>query len=214
MNLLFCITAVDTLFHHIYKSSSYSIFQTAVNRQNARRYARLNPIEIVLHLNRQDVFDELMKIYGKDRSILSYQLEVSLVDETAKFDGVGRKVCSIFLEQLLQGAFDEMEEYAPINLPEFGMEEYEVVGKILYHFLIFSLKLLCFYLHHPKLNIYFHFFFFKVTNYFINHQVQRIYTVYIAGSSNSFKSHITNVINVNLFVFVFVNFLQRCIKIF
>ena len=96
----------------------------------------LNPTKKVLHLNRQDVFDELMKIYGKDRSILSYQLEVSLVDETEKFDGVGGEVCSIFLEQLLQGAFDGREEYAPINLPEFGMEEYEVVGKILYHFLI------------------------------------------------------------------------------
>ena len=124
------------MFYHIYKSSPYFIFQTAVKRQNARRYARLNPSEIVLHLNRQDVFDELMKIYGKDRSILSHQLEVSLVDETAKCDRVGREVCSIFLEQLLQAAFDGREEYAPINLPEFGEEEYEVVGKVLYHFLI------------------------------------------------------------------------------
>ena len=96
----------------------------------------LNPTKKVLHLNRQDVFDELMKIYVKDRSILSHQLEVSLVDETAKSDGVGREVYSIFLEQLLQVAFDGREEYAPIVLPEFGEEEYEVVGKILYHFFI------------------------------------------------------------------------------
>ena len=52
----------------------------------------LNPTKKVLHLNRQDVFGELMKIYGKDRSILSHQLEVSLVDETAKGDIVGREV--------------------------------------------------------------------------------------------------------------------------
>ena len=61
---------------------------------------------------------------------------MSLVDETVKCDGVGREVCSIFLEQLLQGAFDGREEYAPINPPEFKEEEYEVLGKILYHFLI------------------------------------------------------------------------------
>ena len=72
----------------------------------------LNPTKKVLHLNRQDVFDELMKIYGKDRSILSHQVEVSLVDETAKGDGVGREVYSIFLEQLLQVAFDGREEWS------------------------------------------------------------------------------------------------------
>ena len=95
----------------------------------------LNPTKKVLHLNRQDVFDELMKI---GRSILSHQLEVSLVDETAKSDGVGREVYSIFLEQLLQVAFDGREEYAPIVLPEFGEEEYEVVGKI-YLFFFYQL---------------------------------------------------------------------------
>ena len=101
----------------------------------------LNPTNKVLHLNRQDVFDELMKIYVKDRSILSHQLEVSLVDETAKSDGVGREVYSIFLEQLLQVAFDGREEYAPIVLPEFGEEEHEVVGKILYHFFFINFAL-------------------------------------------------------------------------
>ena len=36
------------------------------------------------------------------------------------------------MEQLLQVAFDGREEYVPIVLPEFGEEEYKVVGKILY----------------------------------------------------------------------------------
>ena len=63
-------------------------------------------------------------------------MEVSVVDETAKGDGVGREVYFTFLEHLLQVAFDGREEYAPIVLPQFGEEEYEVVGKIFYHFFI------------------------------------------------------------------------------
>ena len=105
-------------------------FYEEVEASRENIFYSLNPTKKVLHLNRQDVFYELMKIYGKDRSILSHQLEVSLVDETTKGDGVGREVYSIFLEQLLQVAFDGREEYAPIVLPEFGEEEYEVVGKI------------------------------------------------------------------------------------
>ena len=77
-----------------------------------------------------------MKTYGKDGSILSHRMEVSVVDETAKGDGVGREVYFTFLEHLLQVAFDGREEYAPIVLPQFGEEEYEVVGKIFYHFFI------------------------------------------------------------------------------
>ena len=77
-----------------------------------------------------------MKIYQKDRSILSHRMEVSVVDETAKGDGVGREVYFIFLEHLLQVAFDGREEYAPIVLPQFREKEYEVVRKIFYHFFI------------------------------------------------------------------------------
>ena len=37
LSISFTKTAVDTLYHHIYKSSSYFIFQAAVKRQNARK---------------------------------------------------------------------------------------------------------------------------------------------------------------------------------
>lgn len=111
-------------------------FYAEIESSRENIFYSLNLSKKVLQLNRQDVFDKLMKIYGKDRSVLSHQLEVSLIDETAKGDGVGTEIYSIFLEQLLQVALDGREEYAPIALAEFGEEEYDVVGKILYHFFI------------------------------------------------------------------------------
>ena len=42
-----------------------------------------------------------------------------------------------------------------------------------------------------------------MTNHFINHEVQRTYTVNIVAISNFINGHITNAINVNLFVTFF-----------
>ena len=86
-------------------------------------------------MNRQDVFSKLMYLYGKDRNLLSYQIEVLLEDESLVEDGVAREVYSIFIEHLLQVAYEGREEFSPIVLAEFGEEEY-VVGKILYHFFV------------------------------------------------------------------------------
>ena len=86
-------------------------------------------------MNRQDVFSKLMYLYGKDRNILSYQIEVLLEDESGVGDAVAREVYSIFIEHLLQVAYEGREEFSPIVLAEFGEEEY-VVGKILYHFFV------------------------------------------------------------------------------
>ena len=48
-------------------------FYEEIEASRENIFYSLNPAKKVLHLNRQDVFDELMKIYGKDRSILSHQ---------------------------------------------------------------------------------------------------------------------------------------------
>ena len=77
-----------------------------------------------------------MYLCGKDRNLLSYQIEVLLEDEPGVGDGVAREVYSIFIEHLLQVAYEGREEFWPIILAEFGEEEYDVVGKILYHFFV------------------------------------------------------------------------------
>ena len=79
-------------------------------------------------MNRQDVFIKLMYLYGKDRNLLSYQIEVLLEDESVVEDGVAREVYSSFIEHLLQVAYEGGEEFSPIILAEFGEEEYDVVG--------------------------------------------------------------------------------------
>ena len=87
-------------------------------------------------MKRQDVFSKLIYLCGKDRNLLSYQIEVLLEDESGVGDGVAREVYSIFIERLLQVAYGGREEFSPIILAEFGEEEYDIVGKILYHFFV------------------------------------------------------------------------------
>ena len=62
-------------------------------------------------MNRQDVFSKLMYLYGKDRNLLSYQIEVLLEDESGVGDAVAREVYSIFIEHLLQVAYEGREEF-------------------------------------------------------------------------------------------------------
>ena len=102
----------------------------------ANKFYSLNTTKRTVLLSRQDVFSKLMYLYGKDRNLLSYQIEVLLEDESGVGDGVAREVYSIFIEHLLQVAYEGREEFSPIILAEFGEEEYDVVGKILYHFFI------------------------------------------------------------------------------
>lgn len=107
-----------------------------IEATRANKFDSLNTTKRTILLNRQDVFGKLMYLYGKDRNLLSYQIKVLLEDESGVGDGVTREVYSIFIEHLLQVAYEGREEFSPIILAEFGKEEYDVVGKILYHFFI------------------------------------------------------------------------------
>ena len=106
-----------------------------IEASRANKFYSLNTTKRTILLSRQDVFSKLMYLYGKDRNLLSYQIEVLLEDESGVGDGVAREVYSIFIEHLMQVAYEGREEFSPIILAEFGEEEYDVVGKILYHFL-------------------------------------------------------------------------------
>ena len=107
-----------------------------IQASRAKKFYSLNATKRTILLNRQDVFSKQMYLYGKDRNLLSYQIEVLLEDKSLVEDGVARDVYSIFIEHLLQVAYEGREEFAPIILAEFGEEEYDVVGKILYHFFV------------------------------------------------------------------------------
>ena len=107
-----------------------------IEASRAKKFYSLNATKRTKLLNRQDVFSKLMYLCGKDRNLLSYQIEVLLEDESGVGDGVAREVYFIFIERLLQVAYKGREEFSPIILAEFGEEEYDIVGKILYHFFV------------------------------------------------------------------------------
>ena len=64
-----------------------------------------------------------MYLYGNDRNLLSYQIEVLLENEPGLGDGVAREVCFIFTEHLLQVTY-EGREFPLIILVKFDEEEY------------------------------------------------------------------------------------------
>ena len=87
-----------------------------IEASRANKFYSLNTTKRTILLNRQDVFSKLMYLYGKGRNLLSYQIEVLLEDESGVGDGVAREVYSIFIEHLLQVAYEGREEFSPIIL--------------------------------------------------------------------------------------------------
>ena len=118
------------------QAPSWEQLYEEIEASRAKKFYSLNATKRTKLLNRQDVFSKLMYLCGKDRNLLSYQIEVLLEDESGIGDGVAREFYSIFIERLLQVAYEGREEFSPIILAEFGEEEYDIVGKILYHFFV------------------------------------------------------------------------------
>ena len=82
-----------------------------IQASRAKKFYSLNATKRTILLNRQDVFSKRMYLYGKDRNLLSYQIEVLLKDESGVGDRVAREVYSIFIEHLLQVAEEGSEEF-------------------------------------------------------------------------------------------------------
>ena len=77
-----------------------------------------------------------MQLYSDNPIMMNYDFVVNFQDEFADGDGVAREAYSIFMDQLLLKAFEGKTEFTPIIQPEFGDDEFKVVGKIFRHFFI------------------------------------------------------------------------------
>ena len=97
---------------------------------------KLSPVVKILFVNRDTVFEDVIKTYMEEPDILRHRLRVMFNNEVATGDGVAREAFSIFLEQLFLRTFDGRVQYIPVVQPEFSEDEFLIVGKILYHFYI------------------------------------------------------------------------------
>ena len=96
----------------------------------------LSPVIKTISVDRHSVFEDLMKLYSRKRDLLNHKMTVQFENEYAYGDGVAREAFSLFIDQLLLKSFEGTAQFVPIIQPEFSDEEYEIVGKILYHFFI------------------------------------------------------------------------------
>ena len=67
--------------------------------------------------------------------MVDYDFLVNFQDEFPDGDGVAREAYSIFMVQLLLKSLEGKAEFTPIIHPEFGNDEFKIVGKIFRHFL-------------------------------------------------------------------------------
>lgn len=96
----------------------------------------LNPVSNLVSVSRENVLDDLLRIFEKKRDIMKACISVRFVNEAATGDGVAREAFSIFMSQLLFKCFEGTSEFIPQVQPEFGVDEFVIIGKIFYQFFI------------------------------------------------------------------------------
>ena len=118
--------------HHV---NYVEVFEK-VNCKRLKEKERLNPVFKSMELDRSNAFEDLFNYYQSDSDIVNHEITVMFKDEKASGNGVAREAYSIFVEQLLFKSFEGKNVFLPMVLPEFSEEEYQIVGKIFYHFFI------------------------------------------------------------------------------
>ena len=124
--------SVTFIGHHV----DYGSIFAKIDEKRGQYYWKLNSATKSIIVRRSVIFEDIFSAYKNDRDLHNHMLLIHLQNEMAAGDGVAREAYSIFVEDLFLKSFEGTSQFVPIIRPEFGEDEFRIVGEILYHFFI------------------------------------------------------------------------------
>lgn len=124
--------SVTFLGHHVDLEHHYE----ELDKKRIQMYDELSQTYKNICVSRENVFEDLMKLFRKRRDIMGHRIKVQFENEAADGDGVAREAYSLYMNQLLFKCFEGNSQFVPLIHPEFGEEEFTIVGKILFVFFL------------------------------------------------------------------------------
>ena len=85
----------------------------------------LNILSNFVSVSRENVLNDLLRMFEKKRDIMKACISLKFVNEAATGDGVSREAYSIFMSQLLCKCLELTSEFIPQVQPEFGVDKFQ-----------------------------------------------------------------------------------------